>query len=79
MYLIYKFPYPNKIALISLKKHIDNTLEIPDRMIAILVGFLEQNNGKLSNRAKSKEFSLLTDQEVNEIETIYKEIFDLDS
>ena len=61
------------------KKHIDNTLEMPDRMIAILVGFLEQNNGKLSNRAKSKEFSLLTDQEVNKIETIYKEIFDLDS
>ncbi len=57
------------------KKQIENSFDMPDSMIVILVSFLEQNNSKLSNRAKSKEFSLLSDQEVNDIEKIYKELF----
>ncbi len=38
--------------------------------------FLEQNNGTLSNRALSKEFSALKEKEVDEIETQYKDIFE---
>ena len=41
---------------------------MPDRMIALLVNFLEQNNGQFSNRANSNEFKVLTAGEVVVIE-----------
>jgi hypothetical protein len=41
-----------------------------------MVRFLEQNNGTLSQLAKSKEFSLLSGEEVKEIELHFKEIFE---
>ena len=46
-------------------------------MVATLVRFLEQGEGELSKRAKSKEFKLLTEVEVLEIESTFKEIFEL--
>ena len=46
-----------------------------DRTVALLVKFLEQNNGKLSRRAKTKEFSSLSEGEVKEIEEMYGEVF----
>ncbi|MCF6307554.1 MAG: Fic family protein [Flavobacteriaceae bacterium] len=58
----------------ALKRYIDNHFEMPDKMVAILVRFLEQNNGVLSNRAK-KEFSALNEEEINNIEANYKKIF----
>lgn len=48
---------------------------MPDKMVALLVRFLDQNNGILSNRAREKEFSALTDAEINQIERKYNEIF----
>lgn len=57
------------------KSYLDNDFDMPDSLISMLVRFLEQNNGKLSKRAKEKEFSALTDDEVQEIESIYKQIF----
>ena len=50
---------------------------MPDNMISLIVGFLEQGNGKLSVRSRKNEFSALTQKEVEEIETTFKEIFDL--
>jgi len=41
------------------------------------VRFLEQNNGKLSKRARSKEFAKLKDGEVELIEKVFAEIFEL--
>jgi len=38
--------------------------QMPDKMVALLIQFLEQNNGVLSQRAKEKEFTLLTDDGV---------------
>ncbi len=58
------------------KRFLDNTFEMPDKMVSILVRFLEQNNGTLSQRAKIKEFSLLNGNEVKEIENHFKEIFE---
>ncbi len=59
------------------KKILDNKYEMPDNMVSLLIGFLEQGNGKLSARARKKEFSALTQNEVEEIEKTFKEIFDL--
>ncbi len=58
------------------KQYLDNEFEMPDKTVALLVRFLEQNNGKLSNRAKEKEFAKLTENEVSKIENTYREIFD---
>jgi len=59
------------------KRFIDDDFEMPDKMIALLVRFLEQNNGVLSKRAREKEFDALTETEVNQIEIRYKEIFNM--
>jgi len=48
---------------------------MPDKMIALLVRFLAQGEGKLSNRVKEKEFNMLNEDEINHIEGLYSEIF----
>jgi len=48
---------------------------MPDRTADLLIRFLHQNGGKLSNRARSKEFSALTDEEVQVFENKFEEIF----
>lgn len=57
------------------KKFIDDEFEMPDTLVALLVKFLEQNNGILSKRAREKEFSALSEKEIKEIEKIYSQIF----
>jgi hypothetical protein len=70
---------PQEIAYLSkydeMKKNLDDQREMPDRTVAVLIRFLEQNNGVLSNRAKSKEFSALSSNEVKSIEDMFDEIF----
>jgi Fic family protein len=60
----------------SFKKLIEDEFEMPDKLIALLVRILEQNEGSLSKRARAKEFEGLTDMEVIAIEKTYREIFD---
>lgn len=48
---------------------------MPDDMVALLVRFLEQNNGVFLNRAKEKEFKQLSTAEIAAIEENYKLIF----
>ncbi|NBB76101.1 MAG: DJ-1/PfpI/YhbO family deglycase/protease [Bacteroidetes bacterium] len=43
---------------------------MPDKTVALLIRFLEQNNGKLSNRARTQEFSALNNEEVELIEPL---------
>lgn len=70
---------PQELAYLThydeFKEIIDDEFEMPDRLVATLVKFLEQNNGSLSKRAKDKEFSALSEKEVNYIEELYSEIF----
>lgn len=72
---------PNEVAYLTrydeFKKYMDDEFEMPDKMVATLVRFLEQGAGELSNRARSKEFKLLKDTEVLEIENTFKDIFQL--
>jgi hypothetical protein len=48
---------------------------MPDRMIDLLIRFLRQENGKLSKRARKKEFHGLNDNEVKALEEKYEDIF----
>ncbi len=57
------------------KRYLDDDFEMPDNTVALLIKFLEQNNGELSNRARVKEFTLFSDIEVLEIEEKYHDIF----
>lgn len=59
----------------TFKNKIEEEFDMPDKMIAMLVRFLEQNNGSLSKRAKEKEFSTLTESEISKIETEYTTLF----
>jgi len=56
----------------ELKAWLDDRFEMPDNMVALLVRFLEQNNGTLSNRARKKEFKELTNNEIIQIEKQYQ-------
>ena len=60
----------------SFKKYMEEEFEMPDKMVSTLVRFLEQNQGVLSKRAREKEFALLTDREVKNIESTYATLFD---
>ncbi|MBI1838209.1 MAG: Fic family protein [Flavobacteriia bacterium] len=70
---------PSEIKYIQqfdeMKRYLENVFEMPDNIVALLIRFLEQNNGNLSKRAKEKEFNQLNDKEIQEIEKNYKSIF----
>ena len=53
-------------------------VDMPDRLSDLLFQFLRQNDGKLSQRARTKEFAALTEEEVSRIETLYGEAFGAD-
>lgn len=70
---------PNEVNYLQkydeMKRYLDNNFEMPDKTVALLIRFLEQNKGKISKRAKTKEFSELIAEEIDEIEKVYNEIF----
>ena len=59
-----------------LNDFIKNYIDMPDKRIDLLIRFLRQNDGRLSKRARHKEFSALTDKEARAIENKYDEVFD---
>jgi hypothetical protein len=59
----------------EMKRYLDDNLEMPDKTVALLIRFIEKNNGQLSKRARAKEFGALTEEEVRDIENRYQEIF----
>lgn len=59
----------------EMKSYLDDVFQMPDKTVALLIRFLDQNNGKLSKRALEKEFSVLTEEEVKEIEEHYQSYF----
>ncbi|MCF0041915.1 2'-5' RNA ligase family protein [Dyadobacter fanqingshengii] len=58
----------------SMKDWLDEEFEMPDKTVALLIRFLEQNNGRLSNRALDREFAELSKEEVEAIEEQFYEI-----
>jgi hypothetical protein len=57
------------------KAFIDEHFEMPDLMVSLLVSFLNRGLGKLSKRARTKEFSSLKESEILILENAYGEIF----
>ncbi|MCY4503308.1 MAG: cell filamentation protein Fic, partial [Alphaproteobacteria bacterium] len=49
--------------------------DMPNRRVEQLRGFLEQNDGRLSARARSREFAAMTDEEAARVERLYAESF----
>jgi len=59
----------------EMKSWLDDKFEMPDKMVALLIRFLDQNNGKFSNRARTKEFMELNKEEIQQIESQYLHYF----
>lgn len=58
----------------KLKNAISQNFDMPDYKVSLLIRFLEQNDGKFSRRAKAKEFHDITEEEMIEIEELYKKL-----
>jgi hypothetical protein len=54
---------------------IENMIDMPERTLNNLFGFLRQNAGKLSKRAQENEFAELTADEIAQIEELYRSSF----
>jgi hypothetical protein len=54
---------------------VETIVDMPDRTLDNLFGFLRQNGGRLSRRAREKEFAALTDEETRRIEQAYSRSF----
>jgi hypothetical protein len=50
-------------------------VDMPDSTADLLFSMLKQNGGRLSKRARQKEFAALTDDETSQIEQIFADIF----
>jgi len=50
---------------------VETVIDMPGRTVDLLFHFLHQNDGRLSGRAREKEFSKLTDEETGLIEKAY--------
>jgi hypothetical protein len=48
---------------------------MPDRTVDLLFRSLHQNDGRLSKRARDREFAQLTDEEVSSAEAAYPASF----
>jgi hypothetical protein len=57
------------------RTRIETVVDMPDNTIDLLFRFLQQNEGRLSKRALTHEFSRLRDDEVLRFEQIYAETF----
>lgn len=70
---------PDEVAYLAkhdkMTSFIEGHFDMPDRLSELLIGFMRQNNGKISERAKKKEFSALTKKEIAMLEEKFSEIF----
>jgi hypothetical protein len=56
------------------RRRVEPFVEMPDATFDLMMGFLRQNAGRFSNRARTKEFAQLTDEEAAAIEGIYQDL-----
>jgi Fic family protein len=55
----------------QLKNEINQRFDMPDYKVSLLISFLEQNKGKFSQRAKTKEFEDINENDLNTLEELY--------
>jgi hypothetical protein len=56
------------------RQRVEVFVEMPDTIFDLMMGFLRQNKGHFSNRARTKDFQKLTDEEAASIESIYQDL-----
>ena len=70
---------PEEVAYLRkydlLNEFIKNYIDMPDKLVDLLIRFLSQNDGSLSKRGRVKEFEKLTEKEIQAIEAKYAEVF----
>lgn len=54
-------------------KAVESIVDIPTKKLDLLWRFLQQNDGRLSARARAKEFAPFRDDEVKQVEKIFRE------
>jgi Fic family protein len=57
------------------REGVQQIVDMPERTIDLLHRFLRQNGGRLSKRARSREFKILTDDEVSRFEHFFSTSF----
>lgn len=55
----------------AFRSGVEIIVDMPERMLSNLFGFLRQNDGQLSKRARDNEFAELSEDEVARIEALY--------
>lgn len=58
----------------AFKGRVSGMIDMPDRVLDLLFRFLRQNDGRLSKRAREREFAVLTDEETARVEGIFAEL-----
>ncbi len=68
---------PQEVAYLEaydrFSKGLQEIVDMPERKVDLLHKFLRQQNGRLSKRARTNECAALTDEEVERIETLYRD------
>lgn len=59
----------------KMRDYIEQKFDMSDKDMEILIGFLRQNDGKLSKRTRNKEFKALKSDEIKALEKKFSEIF----
>ena len=54
------------------KKKLQQTVDMPDRLIDLFIRLCNQNGGKLSSKKREKHFSFLTEKEISDMENILR-------
>jgi len=71
---------PDEVAYLEAYDHFSRgvlgAIDMPNSMVDLLHRFLKQHGGKLSRRAREKEFAPLTDEEVGIVEAAYADAFE---
>lgn len=62
----------------AFRQEVEELVEMPERMIDLLFRFLHQNEGRLSQRAREREFAEMTEDEAVQVEAIYRRCFQED-
>jgi Fic family protein len=60
----------------EVKKELQNIVDMPDKQLNLMILFLHQNHGIFPKRRR-KDFEKLTEDEINQMEKVYKEIFNI--
>lgn len=59
----------------AFKAHVEAIVDMPDRTVDLLFRMLRQNQGRLSQRAREREFARLTSREAEQIEEAFRAAF----